>query len=143
MIAAVPASQWELLALLLAAVFGSGLFLAFLLWAMIKLPGALPMTKPQRRAIERLNSSPGVRKALGHPIEVSPPISGHYNYSFPFGGSASYDIPVRGPKGTGNLNAKARTRGGRWRFTRLELGVHNNGRIYLLDETSGAASVTD
>ena len=112
--------------LLLAGTFIGGVFI--LVEKMFRSSGAYAM------ALSRAQTSPCVTAKLGVPIIAKGMISGNISESGG-GGSAEFEIPIRGPRGQGELDVSATKADGSWTITSLTL-VHDQGQIHLLPDPS-------
>jgi hypothetical protein len=78
--------------------------------------------EPYQRAVAAAKASPEVQAALGVPVEDGF-ASQWMMTSTGSSGSASFDIPISGPKGKGTLHVEAAKLSGVWSFTELDVVV--------------------
>lgn len=78
--------------------------------------------EPYQRAVAGAKASPEVQTALGIPIDDGIPVKWMIT-STGSSGSASFDIPIGGPKAKGTLHVEASKSSGVWSFTALDVVV--------------------
>jgi hypothetical protein len=81
-------------------------------------------------ALSRAQTSSCLTAKLGSPIIAKGMISGNISENGS-GGSADFEIPVRGPRGKGELDVSATRTNGSWTITSLNL-IADGGQIHLL-----------
>ncbi len=91
-------------------------------------------SEPYRSALARAQDSPCIVGELGSPVIEKGMISGSISESRT-DGSADMEIPVRGPRGGGELDVSATEAGGTWTTTSLDL-IYDAGQIHLLPVAS-------
>ncbi len=92
--------------------------------------GLIKSSEPAKEAMAKAMTSPQLRAELGTPIEEGFMVSGNISTSNS-SGSASFDIPVSGPKGTANIHVEAKKSSGVWNYSTLEATV--NGKPDKID----------
>ncbi len=80
-------------------------------------------------AMDRAQASPCVAKTLGQPLVAKGFISGNLN-THNDAGDANLDIPIRGPKASGNLHVEAKKTSSIWAINSLTV-EHSEGQIQL------------
>lgn len=108
--------------IVLFAIFAGSLFYA--VEKMIRSSGAYNM------ALKQAKTSSCITDKLGTPIVAKWMVSGNISESNS-GGSADLEIPVRGPRGEGELDVSAIKAAGIWTIASLTL-IHDGGQIHLL-----------
>ena len=81
-------------------------------------------------ALSRAQASPCIVDKLGSPISAKWMVSGNMSETGQIG-SADFEIPIRGPRGHGELDVSATKADGSWTITTLTL-IHDDGQIHLL-----------
>lgn len=85
-------------------------------------------------AIERAQTSPCVAKTFGKPIGAKGFVTGNLSTSTD-SGEAELEIPIHGPKTSGNLHLVAKKVGGSWTINSLT-AEHSGGQIQLAPVSS-------
>ncbi|HZI06139.1 MAG TPA: cytochrome c oxidase assembly factor Coa1 family protein [Archangium sp.] len=93
-------------------------------------------------AVTQAKQSLEVREALGEPIESSMVPQQYSMHSGTDGGSASFAVGLKGPKGSGTLHGEAYKKGDEWTFTTLKVEVPDHPVINLLGPSSEPAPKT-
>jgi hypothetical protein len=84
-----------------------------------------------QEALKRVQNSAEVQAALGTPIATGWSFSGSVNYSNG-AGTASFTVPVTGPKGEGILAVQADKKpGAAWQYSTLEVGFPDGHKVEL------------
>ena len=84
--------------------------------------GAMRASTPYQEAMDAVSTNSTAIQALGEPIEAGWLMSGSVETS-QNSGTASFNIPVSGPNGSGTLYVEAYKVGDRWRYEQLYLEV--------------------
>jgi hypothetical protein len=87
-----------------------------------------------KMALSRAQTSPCIIDKLGSPLVAKWMTSGNLSENGS-GGSADFEIPLRGPLGEGELDVSATKNAGSWTITSLSL-IHDQGQIHLLPVAS-------
>ena len=82
-------------------------------------------------AVALAKQSPEVKQALGEPIEAGMMLQGSIQ-SNNDQGSASFSVPLEGPKAAGTLLVEAYKDGEQWKFTTLQVELPGQDSINLL-----------
>ena len=114
-----------------AGVLAVGVFAGGLFYTVEKM---FRSSEPYRSALARAQDSPCIVGKLGSPIVAKGMISGSISESSS-DGSAEMEIPVRGPRGEGELDVSAKEASGTWTTTSLDL-IYDAGQIHLLPVAS-------
>ena len=95
--------------------------------------GAIKESDVYRGAAHRVENDPRVIAALGSPVETGWWLTGHIDVNEGSrSGSANFEFPVSGPKGSGKVSAVAtRSREG-WSYSELTVRPDNGPPIDLL-----------
>ena len=126
-------SPWFWVGIGCGAVFIAGVgFVAFILVVVF---GAMRSSTPYRESVERAQRDPRVIALLGSPVEPGYFFSGSVNTENR-DGSATFDIPLRGPKGKATLRVEAIKKRGRWSYTEMIVTPPTGPEIDLLTEES-------
>jgi hypothetical protein len=121
-------SSWKIPLILM----GVALFVAAILSAVF---GFMRSSGAYKGALERARSSATVREALGSPIEAGLFVTGNIQVSGP-SGTANLAIPIKGPKGKGEIYVEASKQLGLWHFRHMVVVVEANAmRIDLSEST--------
>jgi hypothetical protein len=123
--------KWFVPALIIFCLLIFGGFLAAIFFGVTQMMRTSP---PYQIAVERALKSPDVQAKLGTPITVGRFTSGGINLKGP-SGSATLEIPLRGPKARGVIYVEAEKHFGIWAYKTLEFAPDNGDRIPLLDST--------
>jgi len=111
------------LPLIVIAVLGTGVLVAFQGMAGDVKEGALDLARADARVVS----------ALGEPIEAGFMIQGSVNVNNDEG-EADFSFPVNGPDGAGDLHVLATRRAGEWEYQRVILEVDGQAdRIVIVD----------
>ena len=102
---------------------------------MVVVFGSMRASTPYRDAVTRAQTDPRVIALLGSPIEPGYFFSGSINTQNR-DGDATFDIPLRGPKGKATLRVKAIKKRGRWTYTELIVTPPSGAEIDLLSAES-------
>jgi hypothetical protein len=89
----------------------------------------LKSNEAYRQGLQAALNSPAVIDALGEPITPGSVTSGSVKY-VNGDASASLEVPLTGPKGSGTLCIEADRKQDQWKFTTLEVEI-NNGNVIL------------
>lgn len=89
--------------------------------------GTLKSSTPYQQALTKVRASPAAQQALGTPIQDGWIVTGSIEESGN-SGTATFSIPVSGPKGSGTVNMTAVKSFSGWRITKLELVVKGSNR---------------
>jgi hypothetical protein len=76
-------------------------------------------SEPYKHAVAQAQSNAQVQAALGTPIEPGFFVAGSINLNND-AGTAQMAIPVKGPKGSGNVTVNATKSAGTWTYQTLE-----------------------
>ena len=74
-------------------------------------------------AMQKVNQSPEVAALIGTPVTSGIGISGEMNDKNGEG-TANFTVPLKGKKGNGSLHVVARSSGGKWEFSRIDVSAH-------------------
>ena len=111
-------------------------FIAFCAFIFFVVFGAMRKSEPYQHAIAVAQSDPRVIAALGSPVKESFFFTGEtHSESSTLGGgngSAKFDIPISGPKGSAMLNVTATKTDGKWFYNRMYVQPKNGSEIDLL-----------
>ena len=100
--------------------------------------GAIRSSEPYTTALDRARTNPEVAERLGTPIEPKWWVTGNVSVD-DNSGTASFKIPIRGPKGEGVIDVSASQSGGdNWTYNRMEVETSSGSRINLLEETQSS-----
>ena len=119
---------------------GATTFGLFLLSLMFAVEAMMHSSEAFQMALDIAQRSPCVVNAIGTPLKPGWFVSGSTN-SQGSTGSAELSVPVRGPKGKGDLNLQAKKVDGAWHIISLEF-EGSNGRLKLIPGPAGAACDT-
>lgn len=122
--------KWFLPAIILSCLLVLVLFVVGL-FAVIRT--AFVSSYPYKVAMARANASPEVATKIGSPIRVGWLMTGNINTSGPTG-SASFDIPISGPKGKGEISVIAKKQANHWTFETLEVDVEGQDSPIRLED---------
>ena len=93
---------WITCGVVTAVILGIALCIAFVLGILAIVFGAMRSSTPYQEAMQTINANSAAVEALGEPIEAGWLMSGSIETSGS-SGTASFSIPVSGPKGSGTL----------------------------------------
>ena len=129
--------NWKWLVPMLAAVLLT-LFLAAILAFMSAIFGMIKSSDAYQHPLQQAQRSPAAIAALGEPMKPGWLVMGNINVNGP-SGDANLQIPVAGPKGSGDLFVEAKKSAGEWSYQTLVLQLDNDGkRIDLLEENAAS-----
>lgn len=103
--------------------------------------GALKSSGAYRLALEELRRSEEVAQALGRPMKAGWLVSGRANLRNS-GGDANLQFKVRGPKGAGQVAARAVKESGQWRLEFLAVRILETGESIILVGSSAEQLIT-
>ena len=89
--------------------------------------GSMRSSGAYQDAMARAQAHPDVTASLGEPLEAGWFVEGSISSNGP-AGDAELQVPLSGPKGTGDLFVEARKRAGAWEFDTLVVQVDGDGR---------------
>lgn len=138
----VPTPSRRTWLIVVAVVGGFALFMGvFVLAIFAMISGTFDRSEVVRKALARAQSDATLQVSLGAPIEKHWTISGSINESGP-SGNADLDIPLHGPKGSGDLFVVATKSADLWSFTTLEFQADGSSeRVDLLGKSRQAPTV--
>lgn len=123
--------NWKWFVPLLAALLFT-LFVGAVLALMSTVFGMIKTSDAYRQPLQQAQRNPAVIAALGAPVESGWLVMGNINVSGP-SGNASLQIPLSGPKGSGDLFVEGKKSAGVWTFQTLSVQPDAGGaRIDLL-----------
>ena len=129
--------NWKWLVPMLAAVLLT-LFVAAILAFMSAIFGMIKSSDAYQHPLQQAQRSPAAIAALGEPMKPGWLVMGNINVNGP-SGDANLQIPVAGPKGSGDLFVEAKKSAGEWSYQTLVLQLDNDGkRIDLLEENAAS-----
>lgn len=113
---------WITCGVVTAVILGIALCVAFIFGIIAIAFGAMRSSTPYQEALLAVNAESTAIEALGSPIEAGWLMSGSIETN---GGSgtASFSIPVSGPRGAGTIYVEAYQSGGQWNYDQLYLEV--------------------
>ena len=121
----------------LAAVLLS-LFAAAVLAFVSALFGMIKSSDAYQHPLQQAQRSPAAIAALGEPIRPGWLVTGNISVNGP-SGEANLQIPLDGPKASGDLFVEAKKSAGAWSYQTLVLQLDGGGqRIDLLQEDAAA-----
>jgi hypothetical protein len=107
------------------------LFVAFIGFVVAVVFGAIKSTEVYKGAVSIAMHDPRVEAALGTPVEEGWLVSGNVNVENDTG-QARLSIPLKGPRGGGNVELKATKEGGKWSYQKLLFRPDSGDPIDLL-----------
>ncbi len=125
--------------IVVAVVGGFSLFMGVFVLAIFAMTsGTFDRSEVVRKALAQAQSDATLQASLGAPIEKHWTIYGSINESGP-SGNADFDIPLHGPKGSGDLFVVATKSADLWSFTTLEFQADGSSkRVDLLGKSRQA-----
>ena len=93
---------------------------------------AMKSSEVYQGALKAAQAHPAAVERLGEPIKDGWLVTGNVKVDAS-GGSATFDIPVSGPKNSGTLHVSAVSPDGSWMYERLDLAVKGGETVSLLD----------
>lgn len=121
--------RWQAICICLAALI---VFISVLLGAIEHSFKSSPIYKA---AVTRAEASPAVLLMLGQPVTEGWFTSGQITESSDGSGRAALSVPLKGPKGSGNLRVEARRAEEKWQVVTLQFTPSaGNSRVDLLQE---------
>lgn len=115
-----------------AALFAA--LIAAMAWLVL---GMMTSSGAYRQALARAQANPGVRAALGTPIEAGRWVTGDIRTRNDEG-EARLAIPLHGPGGKGTLYVEARRTEARWTLQKLDFTSTRDTRVDLLKSPADA-----
>jgi cytochrome oxidase complex assembly protein 1 len=110
------------------------LFVGAVLAFMSAIFGMIKSSDAYRQPLQQAQRSSAVLAALGEPVKPGWLVMGNISVNGP-SGDANLQIPLAGPKGSGDLFVEARKSAGEWSYQTMALQIDNDGqRIDLLAE---------
>lgn len=91
---------------------GFGLFMTFVF-------GLIKNTDVYQEALAKAQASPAVNQGIGSPVEAGFMVQGNVQTSNDQG-SADFNFPIKGPKGSGTVHVVAKKVNGQWRYEKLQ-----------------------
>ncbi len=117
------------------------LFIVFIGATVFGVSKLITESGPYQEAIEKVNNDDYVIKQLGSPIESTGIPSGNISLQNDEG-SASFSIPIEGPKGTAKLYVTGTKLQNTWEYSEVYLIISDTGEeIDLINNTSTLESI--
>lgn len=130
-----PKGWWECNWKWAVPLFTVALFVSFVATVVALVGVMFRSSYVYQEGLNRARASTNVIESIGEPIEAGLFVTGSINITGS-SGQADLKIPISGPKGNGNLYARATKRAGEWRFSMLFFAPESGPRIDLLREQS-------
>lgn len=129
--------NWKWFVPMLAAVLLT-LFVAAVLAFMSAIFGMIKSSDAYQHSLQQAQRNPAAIAALGEPMKPGWLVMGNINVNGP-SGNANLQIPLAGPKASGDLFVEAKKSAGAWSYQSLVLQLDNGGeRIDLLEEDTAS-----
>lgn len=129
--------NWKWFVPMLAAVLLT-LFVGAILAFMSAIFGMIKSSDAYQQPLQRVQHSPAAIAALGEPMKPGWLVMGNINVNGP-SGDANLQIPLIGPKASGDLFVEAKKSAGQWSYQTMALQLDEGGkRIDLLEEDAAA-----
>lgn len=110
------------------------LFIAFIGAAVFGVTKVISGTEPYQDGLAQAQSNAQVIELLGEPIETNGIMQGSINFSNN-NGDANIRIPIKGPKGEGDIYVVGEKLNGTWTYSELEVHIDQNSEVInLLNE---------
>jgi hypothetical protein len=99
--------------------------------------GMMKSSDAYQMALEQVRADKDVTTQLGQPVETGWWVQGNIQVSGS-GGHAEMSFPISGPKGKGTASVEAIKEGGKWKLTRLVVGLDGRpGTLVLVGKKQG------